>query len=106
MTDYSRALIYKITSNVTGSTTSTLGIRKSEHRKMAATQDRPLLRAIGSEHFFIHLVEAFPCANKFHLEQREFEVIKAYPEEQQFPASRSKFDLDPKYRRGKIYLIT
>jgi len=119
MPDYSKAYIYIGKCNAAdlvyvGSATRSLGVRTGEHRKLANPNNSPLyaaMREFGADKFAIRLIEDFPCANKFHLEQREFEIIKAYPRDKLYNKEvvcsfkRPDTGLDPKYRRGKIYVI-
>lgn len=119
MPDYLKSIIYKIECTVArliyiGSSTRTLGVRSGEHINMAKVQNRPLynaIREIGAENFGVRIIDTFPCANKFHLEQREFEIIKAYPRDSLYnvdvepPVCRPDTGLNPKYQRGKIYAV-
>ena len=119
MPDYSKAYIYigkcKVNELVyIGSTTRVLGIRSGEHRTLANQRDCPLynaMRGFGADKFAIRLIEEFPCANKYHLEQREFEIMGAYSPDKLYnkdltcPFKRPDTGLDPRYKRGKIYAI-
>ena len=80
--DYSKGIIYAIKNDVNdkiyvGSTIQTKEDRFSNHKssmKTVVKQKFPLykaMREIGKEHFYIELIEEYPCENINQLEARE-----------------------------------
>jgi len=78
--DYSRAKVYKVWSPncdkvYYGSTVNTLAERMCMHRSTHnATTSKQIIDAGDAD---IKLVEDFPCMNKYELEDREAEVMRA-----------------------------
>ena len=83
---YQNGKIYAVKNDITddiyiGSTTMALSKRMVKHRSHAKTKPDflPLtkfMNEIGIEHFYIELVEDYPCINKEHLNKREGELIR------------------------------
>ena len=86
-TKYQRGKIYCIRNKVNddvyiGSTCQSLSQRMSEHRQ-ALNKDKynnmkiyQLMKEIGLEHFYIELLEDYPCENVYQLHRREGELIR------------------------------
>ena len=83
---YQNGKIYAVKNNITdevyiGSTVVRLSRRMVQHRSDAKMypDKMPLtgkINEIGIEHFYIELVEDYPCKNKEHLNKREGELIR------------------------------
>ena len=83
---YQNGKIYAVKNDITdevyiGSTVVSLSRRMVQHRSDAKMypDKMPLTRKmneIGIEHFYIELVEDYPCKNKEHLNKREGELIR------------------------------
>ena len=85
--DYSKGKIYCIRNTVDeqiyiGSTCQSLSKRMAYHRGDAKKQNRqntliyPVMLNYGIEHFYIELIEEYPCDNSNQLERREGELIR------------------------------
>ena len=85
--DYSNGKIYCIRNNINddiyaGSTCQSLSQRMALHRYdsiKANRQNTKLYRAMiehGREHFYIELIEDYPCENVYQLQRREGEIIR------------------------------
>lgn len=85
--DYSKGKIYCIRNHVNdevyvGSTRQPLSSRMAEHRRCLTKEKekhRPLyvlMSELGVEHFYIELIEEFPCNNKEQLCKREGHYIR------------------------------
>ena len=83
---YQNGKIYAVKNDITdevyiGSTVVSLSRRMVQHRSDAKMypDKMPLTRQmneIGIEHFYIELLEDYPCNNKEHLNKREGELIR------------------------------
>jgi len=79
MADYSKAKIYQILNHIdddiyVGSTIEPLSVRMGKHRSDVARHTSPLyqkMNHLGKEHFYIELVEEYPCNNRTELLARE-----------------------------------
>ena len=85
--NYNNARIYKIHNNVdkdvyVGSTCQELSKRMAHHRKAVddpRKQNRNLyvkMKQLGVEHFYIELIEKYPCTDKEQLRKREGHFIR------------------------------
>ena len=99
--DYQNGKIYRILNYIdddcyVGSTTQPLSKRMAWHRRevnSTTKKDRMLytkMRDIGIEHFYIELVEEFPCANREQLFQREGHFIRELGTLNRIIAGRTK----------------
>ena len=83
---YENGKVYAVRNDLTndvyiGSTVMSLSRRMVQHRSDAKKRPdiMPLTRKIneiGIDHFYIELVEDYPCKNKEHLNKREGELIR------------------------------
>ena len=86
---YQKGKVYCIRNKINndvyiGSTCQSLSQRMSEHRQ-ALKKDKynnmkiyQLIKKIGLEHFYIELIEDYPCENVYQLHRREGELIREY----------------------------
>ena len=85
--DYQKGKIYIIRNDINdltyiGSTCQLLCQRMSEHRlsvnkeKCKNTKLSKLIATLGKEHFYIELLEEYPCENSIQLQKREGELIR------------------------------
>lgn len=91
MPDYSKGKIYIIQNDINdivyiGQTIQSLSKRYWQHAKLSNThswEQSKLNKAmceLGRKHFFISLLEKFPCTNKSELCNREYYYIRKYRE--------------------------
>ena len=87
MTDYSKGKIYKILNTIdgtmyVGSTVETLGQRMTKHRYSMKTKQHCVLynhmHELGVTHFYIELIENFPCNDVYELKAREGHYIRQF----------------------------
>ena len=87
MPDYSKGKIYKILNTIDdeiyiGSTLETLGQRMTKHRYSMKTKQHCVLynhmHELGVTHFYIELVENFPCNDVYELKAREGHYIRQF----------------------------
>ena len=112
MTDkYQNGKIYAIRNYIdndvyVGSTTYPLSKRMSEHRiQMKNHPDRILYRKmneLGSEQFYIELVEQFPCDNSEQLHKKEGKYIKKFGTLNSQIAGRNNKEYQKQYRKDNL----
>ena len=100
MPNYQEGKIYKVFNNINndfyiGSTTQKLSYRMKDHRADCKRRAHlPLYKAMieyGTEHFYIELVEKYPCNDKEELDRKEGEYIRNLkPAMNQFIPGRSR----------------
>ena len=87
MTDYSKGKVYKILNTIddnmyVGSTVETLGQRMTKHRYSMKTKQHCVLynhmHELGVTHFYIELIENFPCNDVYELKAREGHYIRQF----------------------------
>ena len=99
--DYNNGKIYRILNYIdddcyVGSTTQPLSKRMAWHRREMNSQtkkDRLIytkMRSVGVEHFYIELIEEFPCTNREQLLQREGHFIRELGTLNRIVAGRTK----------------
>ena len=87
--DYSKGRIYCIRNTINdeiyiGSTCQSLSQRMAQHRSTLKHGNfggmtlYNLMIDLGEEHFYIELMEEYPCENKDQLRKREGEFIREY----------------------------
>jgi len=85
MPDYSKGKIYKILNTIddeiyVGSTVNDLSVRMIKHRSNSKAGCTPLIlrhmREIGAQHFYIELIENYPCNSVQELKAKEGEWIR------------------------------
>ena len=85
--DYKNGKIYKILNDMNdevyvGSTTQSLSKRMAKHRSMLGSKNKinyniyRQMRELGKEHFYIELIEEYPCDNVEQLRAREGAFIR------------------------------
>ena len=82
--DYSKSVIYSIRNDIDtniyiGSTTQELSKRMADHRYNHVKNSQKLydkMRGVGVEHFYIELIEEYPCSNLQQLRKREGHYIR------------------------------
>eukprot|EP00971_Amphidinium_carterae_P097069 1921200-Amphidinium_carterae.1 len=83
MPDYSKGKVYKILNNIddevyVGSTIESLSARMAKHRA-STNKDYKLYQHmlnLGSDNFYIELIEDYPCDNVYQLRAKEGEWIR------------------------------
>ena len=99
MPDYSKGKIYKILNNIddeiyVGSTIKSLGQRMAYHR--ASVKKQPQLNLykhiveLGVDHFYIELIENYPCNDVYELRAREGHFIREIGSLNMLIAGRTK----------------
>ena len=85
MADYSKGKTYKVLNTIddnmyVGSTVETLGQRMANHRYSMKAQPHYVLyknmHEMGVKHFYIELIENFPCNDIYELKAREGHYIR------------------------------
>ena len=102
--DYSKGRIYKVINDVNniiyiGSTTQDIKSRLSQHKSKSKHIERDSIvyigmRAVGSDHFSIVLIELFPCKSKEELEAREYAIIATYDKDALYNTRHSNAQTD------------
>ena len=111
---YANAKVYKILNSITkdvyvGSTVQPLSKRMVDHRSAANSEKcckTPLYRKmleLGVEHFYIELIEEYPCENVAQLRKREGELTREIGTLNRYIAGRTEYQCrqDNKEKRTK-----
>ena len=110
--DYNNGKIYALRNSINdeiyvGSTTQRLSKRLYKHKSDMKTRKSKLydfMNSIGAEHFYIELVENYPCNSKEELERREGQIIRQIATLNQKVAGRTnqEFQIEnPEHNKAK-----
>ena len=110
--DYNNGKIYSLRNSINdeiyvGSTTQRLSKRLYIHKRDMKTQKSKLydfMNSLGAEHFYIELVEDYPCNSKEELERREGQIIRQIATLNQKVAGRTKQEFqeeNPDHNKNK-----